>query len=384
MSLKKTIGHIHKLAQTRGFICLSYEAIGMGRKYRWQCSTCNHIWTTSANSIQQGSGCPGCSGKAKRTVSDFKKLALSKGFKFLSTEAMGVSRKHEWQCKNGHIWQATPDNIRKGTGCPNCNNNISEEKCRFIFESLTKLQFPSDWSILGNLQLDGFCKELMMAFEYQGIQHYQFFAQWHKTEKDFIKQRERDKVKSDLCQQKGIRKINIPYTKSITDESLEQYIRSYLLKLGCDIDGIVEWKDFIGKPAKMDELQQLISPKNIKCISNIYIDSKTPLLFECNICEHKWHTTSCRIKHNKGCPKCNNQLRGTIDKMKKIGQKMSMLLLSDKYINRYSKLKWKCMNCHHVWLAFPNNTVRGVGCPECAKIKRSMTRKHNQELEKQR
>lgn len=380
---KLDINDMHKLARSRGFVFLSREANGVSKKYKWQCSICNYKWQTTANSIQQGSGCAQCSGKARKTVDDFKRLAASKGFKFLSTKAMGVSQKHEWQCKNGHKWHAIPDGIRIGTGCPYCNNNVTEEKCRFIFESLTQKLFPSNWNILGNLQLDGFCKELMMAFEYQGIQHYQFFARWHKSEKGLIKQQERDKRKTNLCQQKGILKIDIPYTEATSDKSLEQYIKHRLQRSGYVVNRVIEWDNFLGKPAVLEELQQLISLKNIRCISNTYVDSNSPLLFECNVCKFRWRTTSSRIKRNKGCYRCNNQLHGTIDEMRKIGKNMNMRLLSSKYISRYSKLRWECLLCDYIWSAFPNNTVRGHGCPKCGEKKRLETYRRNQKLAKQ-
>ena len=89
---------------------------------------------------------------------------------------------------------------------------VLEELCRFILESLTLRKFPKDKRSLANLELDGHCRELKVAFEYNGEQHYHQHKHWHKGKQDLYKQQKRDQLKSELCDMNGINLIVIPYT----------------------------------------------------------------------------------------------------------------------------------------------------------------------------
>ena len=72
------------------------------------------------------------------------------------------------------------------------------------------------------MELDGYHPILKIAFEYNGGQHYSFTPRFHKSMKDFVDQKARDKLKAELCEQKGVNLIIIPYTIPI--ENIESYI----------------------------------------------------------------------------------------------------------------------------------------------------------------
>ncbi len=109
-----------------------------------------------------------------------------------------------------------------------------EEKCRAILERLTGKSFVKvrpEWlkypETKRNLELDGYCRELGIGFEYHGAQHYHFSPGWvHKTREDFYKQQKRDRWKKSKCHHLGIRLIEIPY--NITDDEIESLIRKKL------------------------------------------------------------------------------------------------------------------------------------------------------------
>lgn len=61
------------------------------------------------------------------------------------------------------------------------------------------------------LELDGFCHELMIAIEYNGIQHYVWPNFFHSSIEQFFAQRDRDQIKVEVCIQKNICLIRIPY-----------------------------------------------------------------------------------------------------------------------------------------------------------------------------
>ncbi len=112
----------------------------------------------------------------------------------------------------------------------------NETRCREIFESLYQRPFPSVRPAFLKrangyaLELDGYNKDLKLAFEYQGVQHYKFSPRFHRSEKDFTDQVERDRDKRLLCQKAGVTVLEIPY--SIRYEKLESYIREQLRNRG--------------------------------------------------------------------------------------------------------------------------------------------------------
>lgn len=62
------------------------------------------------------------------------------------------------------------------------------------------------------LELDGYCEELKIALEYQGIQHYEWPNFTNCSKEAFFSQRERDQIKEEVCINKNICLIKIPYT----------------------------------------------------------------------------------------------------------------------------------------------------------------------------
>ncbi len=109
-----------------------------------------------------------------------------------------------------------------------------EEQCRRIFESLYPgYKFPStkpDWLINPRtgerLELDGYCSELRLAFEYNGEQHYVYPNKFHTSKEKFLNYKVRDIIKRLLCDRHGVYLLAIPYT--IPPASLRSYIKAYL------------------------------------------------------------------------------------------------------------------------------------------------------------
>ena len=122
-----------------------------------------------------------------------------------------------------------------------------EEKCRLIFESIFHVPFTKcrpDWlknpKTKKNLELDGFNSKLPtpigfgLAFEFNGPQHYHFTPKYHKNEMDFLEQQYRDDHKIEMCKQKKVILITIPYTiieyekyimEKIYEHDLYHYVR---------------------------------------------------------------------------------------------------------------------------------------------------------------
>lgn len=113
-----------------------------------------------------------------------------------------------------------------------------ETKCREIFEKIFHKSFPSirpsflkNPATKQNLELDGYCESLKLAFEYDGSQHSQYNPHFHKNGKqEFIYQVAKDDYKSKKCKLEGIDLVRIPHF--VHFENLEEYIRKELKRIG--------------------------------------------------------------------------------------------------------------------------------------------------------
>lgn len=304
MNKKYSVDFMKQLAKERDFRFLSKIYTSCSKNHKWQCMKCDHVWyATPSNIKNKKSGCPQCAGRCKNKT-DMHQLAKLNGINFISKSYKGMKIKHKWKCQSGHEWLAVPDHIKNGTKCPQCHSHVNEEKCRFILESMTREKFPSNWIKLGNgMQLDGYCKVLNIAFEYNGKQHYEQCSFFHKNMAHFESQKTRDKIKSDLCESKNINKITIPYFCAETDDQLELFIRQYLEIMNIEIYP-VNWDQFIGKPSRLNKLKELAKSRNMKCLSKIYVNARQKLIFQCIICNKKWSASPYNIKTGHGCPRC--------------------------------------------------------------------------------
>ena len=113
----------------------------------------------------------------------------------------------------------------------------SQEKCCQIFEKIFNSKFPSvrpnflKNPVTGqNLELDGYCTRLKLAFEYDGKQHSEYNSHFHKGgPKEFIYQVTKDDYKTKKCKLEGVDLVRIPHY--IHFENLEDYIIKQLRKI---------------------------------------------------------------------------------------------------------------------------------------------------------
>ena len=121
---------MHKLAEKKGGKCLSIEYVNTRTKLKWQCKE-GHVWEAKPKKIKRGTWCPICARNVRLTIEKMHKLAEKKGGKCLSTEYVNTRTKLKWQCKEGHVWEARPDNIKRGTWCPICRLKSTNDINRY-------------------------------------------------------------------------------------------------------------------------------------------------------------------------------------------------------------------------------------------------------------
>jgi hypothetical protein len=103
---------------------------GVSKKMSWRCSE-GHIFAASpSNRVRGNTGCPICSGNQVLTgfndlVTTHPELAKQADGWDPKLVSRGAILKRSWKCKQGHIWNASPNaRTRKdgGSNCPYCSN----------------------------------------------------------------------------------------------------------------------------------------------------------------------------------------------------------------------------------------------------------------------
>lgn len=374
---KGTIEEMHELAKAKGGKCLSLTYINNNTKLLWECVE-GHRFKTSPSLVKNGGHwCPKCAGQERGTIEEMQKLAEAKGGKCLSTEYKNSITKLSWQCADGHVWETTPSSIKiSNSWCPQCKRNYSysEERCRFIFESLTGKQFKKTRQPLGGkLEIDGYCKELMVGFEFHGVQHYKHVPHFHRDKSTLKSQQERDLRKQVLCKEKGITLIEIPHKRKEENLPLAKSVYARLVSLKIPLvkkPTEIDFTLFKRNESKLQECQKMAEQKGGKCLSSIYTSNDVKLLWECAE-RHQWETAPANIKDKDSwCPICAGTQKGNIEEMKALAISRGGKCLSDSYQNNNTKLRWQCA-VGHEWEVAPSSIKHANSwCPKCAGLER--------------
>lgn len=124
-----------------------------------------------------------------------------------------MSCKSKYKKLSKSTFLQTPDkHLNSRQGCPICSTRKSEKN----FGEVLKKEFPKykfkkirpnflRYKNGYNLELDFYCKELGIAFEINGSQHYKYNKFFHKNIEDFINQVKRDNFKQEKCNQENIK-----------------------------------------------------------------------------------------------------------------------------------------------------------------------------------
>ena len=229
----------------------------------------------------------------------------------------GSDSKLIWQCSYGHIWESPSNYVQRGRWCPECKK---QKKNQLKWEKLKEL-----YSIAN--QREGKC----LSNTYHDVDtklkwECKYGHQWEST----------------------------PY--SIKNGSW------------CPICGSKKAAEL--KKSTIEDMHKLAEKNRGKCLSNVYVNSQTKLLWEC-MEGHQWYAQPNNIKQGTWCPTCRKnenarKQRKSIDDMIELANTRNGECLSKEYINAHTKLLWRCVEGHE-WEAKPNSIQQGKWCPICAR-----------------
>lgn len=248
----------------------------------------------------------------KRTHEEFLNKFYEKNKNAQDIEILGtyVNSKTAIKCKckiDGHTWEATPSNLLRGTGCPECAGLVKPTTEEFIIK-LHKVN--SNIIVLGdyiNAQTKIRCRCKKCGHEWEALPYNLLRGNGCPD----CAKKGRIKTQTEF--------INELYQKNPNIEVLGDYEKSKI---------------------------------NIKC--------------KCKVCGYIWQAKPNNLLNGCGCSKCAGVAPSThkefIIKLKQINSNIEVL---GTYKNCKTKIKCKCTVCGHIWKATPNSLLNGHACPKC-------------------
>lgn len=215
----------------------------------------------------------------------------------------------------GNIWEATPNNLLSGHGCPNCFNKIKKGK------------LPTD-------KLEEYISKILIKF-----QDLEFVKKSNKVNGQFT------------CKCK---KCNFIWTTTL-------YNLSKIKENNC-------CPSCTGRSLDLRKLNNILKEKELKLdrIPQKYSDN---VHCTCLKCGFSWNTKITNIFKIKGCIKCTNRLKKTNeDFLKEINENNIQVELLSPYINSSTKIKRKCLLCGDISSMLPHDIMSG-NCKTCAAIR---------------
>ena len=127
----------------RGFVALEPYTLA-NEKIMHQCPKSeDHKWSATPHKIKRGNGCPYCRPKLigdahRETHADYKSALIKDGRGYVALERYVNARTRiSHQCPEGedHKWSAVPDSIKRGIGCPHCDQLGTDANVFYIWEN---------------------------------------------------------------------------------------------------------------------------------------------------------------------------------------------------------------------------------------------------------
>lgn len=116
--------------------------------------------------------------------------------------------------------------ILRGTTCTNCRGYKSELFSKHIIQFITGKEFRRMRpDFINNYELDGYCEELKMAMEFEGLHHFEYVPKFHNERPDyFAETQRRDIFKIQKCRELGIQLMCIPPEFNYTNPETIPYV----------------------------------------------------------------------------------------------------------------------------------------------------------------
>lgn len=193
-----------------------------------RCKKHDVVWYALPMHILNGSGCIQCKGekiynnKAKNIDAYRYEVAQTiSNIEVISEYYINAKTPILHKCNVcGCNWNASPDNILRGYGCPECNlskgeNKIKDYLVKHHVNYIPQHTFQDCRNILP-LPFDFYLPDYNMCIEYDGIQHFEP-VEYFGGELVFKETVNRDLIKTNYCLLNNIHLLRIRYDENVVD-----------------------------------------------------------------------------------------------------------------------------------------------------------------------
>lgn len=374
----RDVEYCQNLAKLKLGSCLSKIYIDTQTPLKWKCKR-NHKWSSVISRIESGAWCRKCDylDRSKYTLQDAISIASRRGGKCLSKKYVPLNM--EFECADNHVFSSSFSNIKKGQWCGECKESASERACRSALKQIFKYDFEKcypKWLKNKNghqLELDGYCPELGIAFEHNGEQHYKAIK-YNNNYTNFEKIQENDNIKYKLCKENNIKLIIIPVLNKFCKKSeFKQLIINLSKELIFNLpdnynDIIIDWESFHMNSASKEKflkLKEIFASQNLEFLNDKYMGTDSKFKFKCLKCNHIENAhylivSRFILKKTYSCKKCikiNKLLEARELALKRSGKCLSETFTSN--------LSWEC-DQKHQWNAEFYHIKKGSWCRICS------------------
>lgn len=232
--LKSHEQYVDELKLKNPLIIVLGQYINCKTKIMHKCLVHDYEWETTPSDVLSGKMCPMCRGEKIRNklvksceeyiseVSTINKDIIVLG------QYVNARTKIKHKCLVcGLEWDAIPDDILHGGGCPHCNDKSIGEKMIAIWLDNNSIQYErqkafDDCRYKKPLPFDFYLPNSNILIEYNGIQHYKPIEYFGGKNK-FESQIKRDNIKREYCKQNNIFLFEIPYYSDLNEELVKLY-----------------------------------------------------------------------------------------------------------------------------------------------------------------
>lgn len=121
-----------------------------------------------------------------------------------------------------------------------------------------------------------------------------------------------------------------------------------------------------GKPT-IEEIREAFRKEGYTLLTEEYVNNKKKLEYVCpkgHLHKISWKEWACM---GNRCPYCSNKIKKTIEEVRLLFEHEGYTLLTVKYVNAFSYLKYICPFGHKHKIKW-NNWYNGYRCPTCARL----------------
>ena len=322
-----------------------------------------------------------------------RQIAKERGGKCLSEKYQDAHEKLMWECKEGHQWEAKPNNIKNGSWCKICRREeaanklkLGIEEMRMIAEErggkclsdsyinansplLWECKHGHRWEARGNhIKRGGWCGDCSSGLGERICR--EFFEQ-------IFKQRFPRSYPTWLITEEGNRMELDGYCSKLRIAFEHQGIQHYAIN-----NLFMKTKAELERRKSLDRLKrELCKTKGVLLIqipevpTKVKVDNIRRIIKrKCEIIKYDVPENILDLKVDLIKAYSLPELATRIIEMHSIAKERGGKCLSEHFLNMNTKLRWECSKGHQ-WGATPHNVIKGSWCKKCANQQKAANRR---------